>query len=188
MKSLRLTLGGGLLLSLGIVIGMNLTDLQDPAQEDPRVGALEGAPDSDPDHDETVSAIEALDFAAVLTHRRSEPLATQWSHLEGQSDSLGHGDAPEDATLDIPDESLPPEPVDEAGAAEDYARFEDGPVPRNSNGDRGSGASGNHHSNEEREACFAAYASCRRDRDCCGTSVCRSRPGSISGHFLCTPA
>lgn len=77
MRSLRLALGGGLLLSLGIAIGMNLADLQDPSREDPRVGALEGTPDSDPDYDETVSAIEALDFATVLTHRRSEPLATQ---------------------------------------------------------------------------------------------------------------
>jgi hypothetical protein len=100
-----------------------------------------------------------------------------------------------DDTLDAddPDEFLPPDrvAVAESGAAADYAEYEDGPVRRDpleledESGNDDPEADG---LDEELEAerCLPAYSTCRKDTDCCGFSVCRSRPGTISGYFECT--
>ncbi len=81
--------------------------------------------------------------------------------------------------------------VDEDGAAEDFERFGDGPVSRSMpeaedrpTEDR---ATEDLDVEPEAEACLPPFSGCRQDVDCCGTSVCRSRPGTISGHFECTP-
>lgn len=89
-----------------------------------------------------------------------------------------------------PDEpGLPfPVPIDEDGAKADFERFGDGPVSREvaeeEDQDR---VTEDLDAEPEAEFCLPAFSGCRQDIDCCGTSVCRSRPGTISGHFECTP-
>ena len=85
--------------------------------------------------------------------------------------------------------------VDERSAEEDYARFGDGPVasrPQAHLNATGSDASDDvsdrsPSDNAKTESCLPAFSACRTDTDCCGRSVCRSRPGTISGSFECTP-
>ena len=78
--------------------------------------------------------------------------------------------------------------VDEDGAAEDFEQFGDGPVVRTEAGDREADPEAPPEREEELavESCSSAFSPCRQDSDCCGASVCRSRPGTISGHFECT--
>jgi hypothetical protein len=80
-------------------------------------------------------------------------------------------------------------PIDEEGAAEDFERFGDGPVRRSMPEVEGrpAGEQATEELDVEPEGCLAPLSRCRQDVDCCGTSVCRSRPGAISGHFECTP-
>ena len=91
-------------------------------------------------------------------------------------------------------------PVYEEGAAEDYAMFNDGPVRRNDaavedpseTDDDPSALSEDARETRteesEFEGCLPAFTrGCQRDTDCCGASVCRSEPGSISGNTHCTP-
>ena len=91
-----------------------------------------------------------------------------------------------------PDEpGLPyPEFVDEDGARDDFERYGDGPVSqsRPEVEDGTTTASGTLVDTDEgfEESCLPAFSACRRDTDCCGVSVCRSRPGTISGFFECT--
>ena len=96
-----------------------------------------------------------------------------------------------------PDEpGLPfPHEVDGDGAYEDFQLYRDGPVSRSGSVDLEAGAdplSEPEPTKRERaleaEGCFAPFSSCRIDTDCCGTSVCRSAPGTISGSFECTPS
>ena len=92
-----------------------------------------------------------------------------------------------------PDEASLPFPlaVDETGAAADYAEYSDGPVRRDPTepDDRRTGDERGENEPKQdfdAEACFPAFSACRKDTDCCGSSVCRSRPGTISGYFECT--
>jgi len=88
--------------------------------------------------------------------------------------------------------SLPfPPAIDGTRAAADYAEWGDGPLRRNATGpeDRHAGHERGTDKPEQElgtDACFPAFSACRRDTDCCGSSVCRSRPGTISGYFECT--
>jgi hypothetical protein len=91
-----------------------------------------------------------------------------------------------------PDEpGLPyPEFVDEDGARDDFERYGDGPISQSRPEVEGgtTTASGTLEDTDEgfEESCLPAFSACRRDTDCCGVSVCRSRPGTISGFFECT--
>jgi hypothetical protein len=76
------------------------------------------------------------------------------------------------------------EPFDEEAARLDFDRFGDGPVVRREEAEDPRSAVDE--AEPEANLCLPAYSSCRRDIDCCGASVCRSRVGSISGHFECT--
>lgn len=83
--------------------------------------------------------------------------------------------------------------VEKESAAEDFERFHDGPVSAASRkreeaeSDTLKNASSTDSEREsEIESCVAPFSRCRQDVDCCGASVCRSRPGTISGHFVCT--
>ena len=84
-------------------------------------------------------------------------------------------------------------PIEEESAAEDFERFHDGPVSAASRkrdeaeSDTTKNASSTDSERKrEVESCAAPFFRCRQDVDCCGASVCRSRPGTISGHFVCT--
>jgi hypothetical protein len=84
-------------------------------------------------------------------------------------------------------------PIEEEGAAEDFERFHDGPVSAASkkreeaeSGTMKNASSTDLERKREIESCVASFSRCRQDVDCCGASVCRSRPGTISGHFVCT--
>ncbi len=85
-----------------------------------------------------------------------------------------------------------PEFVDEDGAADDFERYGDGPVSRSRReaevgAETASRAMEDESPAFEAETCRPAFSPCGRDADCCGASVCRSRPGTISGYFECTP-
>jgi len=82
--------------------------------------------------------------------------------------------------------------VDEEGAADDFERYGDGPVSRGWPEAEGRGATESRpwedsDGEPEAEGCVPLFSSCRRDSDCCTASVCRSRVGTISGSFECTP-
>ncbi len=81
--------------------------------------------------------------------------------------------------------------VDEEGADDDFERYGDGPVSPawHEAEDRGATESrpGEDIGGESGvEGCLPLFSSCRSDSDCCSGSVCRSRPGTISGSFECT--
>jgi hypothetical protein len=79
-----------------------------------------------------------------------------------------------------------PTDVDEDGAADDYARFEDGPILSDDPSALNAADSPTVPDVIEAESCAPAFSACRMDTDCCGDAVCRARPGTISGSFECT--
>ena len=110
---------------------------------------------------------------------------------------LGDFREPRQARVDLDAALGPDEPgrpssqfVDEEGAADDFERYGDGPVSRGWPEAEGRGATESRpweDTEGEAEGCVPLFSSCRRDSDCCVASVCRSRVGTISGSFECTP-
>ncbi|MBC8188435.1 MAG: hypothetical protein H8E78_09570 [Proteobacteria bacterium] len=114
------------------------------------------------------------------------------SSLEAREERIDRDDSfgPNEPGLPFPQE------VDSDGGAEDYERYRDGPVARSKPGDAGTDAGPQTEQESaltkreralEAQGCFPPFSPCRMDTDCCGFSVCRSRPGTISGNFECTP-
>lgn len=121
----------------------------------------------------TIAQAETLESNGLVTTRNPQ---------RGDRDGSAEPDEP-----GLPDAS---ESVDEEGAAEDFERFGDGPVSTYSfeSVDREAtdrSPSTDLEGNRDAESCLAPLSRCRRDADCCGASICRSRPGTISGHFIC---
>ena len=198
----------GVALVIGIVIGAFLQPAPDaswPEASDrstPEAGRLEGI-------DESKAATSTSSSMAQGEHegaragrpppsgtssRRgvavpAEKLASSESRLREPDPGNGYYD--ETFPPDEPARVVPA-PVDEDGAASDYALYGDGPALRRGVDLEGSRAydlqpDATPDEGVETESCLPPLtAGCKRDSDCCGTSLCRSRPGTISGHFECS--
>ncbi len=124
----------------------------------------------------TIAQAETLEMSAGAN--TPNPQRGDWDDRDGSA---------EPDELALPDAALS---LYEEGAAEDFERFGDGPASTYSSEsiDRETtehGPSTDLEGNRDAESCLAPSSRCRRDADCCGASICRSRPGTISGHFIC---
>jgi hypothetical protein len=188
---------------VGIVIGVFFRNDPQPPTEPAQTNSSAGSSDtvdrppesaanssaSEPGAEETADSRRLESRAATNTPRRdagrsdrefreSDPAEDHQEHVY-RDDTFG----PDEPSLAFP------QIVDEDGAADDFERYGDGPIVRSEADNLA--ADTRAASDRERElgdeGCLRAFSPCRQDSDCCGASVCRSRPGTISGHFECTP-
>ncbi len=145
-----------------------------PASSRPELARSSQAPSAEAARqDESESSQDGFAFGARLDAENGRAVY--------RDDTFG----PDEASLVFPTA------VDEAGAAADYAEYGDGPLRRDATRPTDRPGSDERGANEpdqefEADACLPPFSACRKDSDCCGSSVCRSRPGTISGYFECT--
>ncbi len=191
-------------LLVGVGIGLLLKDAPEPQSPGAPPQAGQGAAHSREVH-ESASALMASPGAGFTTASKREKTRA----LAVGRPAPGVGDTPQidialadsrrgeprqpeyhDDTFGPDEPGLPyPEFVDEDGARDDFERYGDGPVPqsRSEVAEDTTTASRTLDTDEGFEqSCQPAFSPCRRDVDCCGSAVCRSRPGTISGFFECT--
>ena len=203
MKSPSLVLAAVTLL-VGISIGVLLPGAPPPEAQSPgeRERVNPGARDSHAvDDSEFECAANSKASQATATGREEERAALVLAATNPPRAEFPLGDFREsrqdrvdlDAALGPDEPGLPfPQFVDEEGAADDFERYGDGPVSRGWPEAEGRGAAESRpwqdaNGESEAEGCVPLFSSCRRDSDCCVASVCRSRVGTISGSFECTP-
>lgn len=148
--------------------------------------------------DQPVSVAGVHDDADhVVAHTRAEVDGAREdpapSFVDGfDRDANGIRDRP--APVSIDSEFIESQ-VARAEARADFEKFGDGPVARtpseverldDSNERSHKKAAEDEQVEQDGKSCLGPGMACRRDTDCCGASVCRSRPGTISGHFECT--
>lgn len=190
------------MLLVGVGIGLLLQDVPEPQSPGAPLQAGQGAAHSGEVH-EPASARMASPGARFTTavergKQLAAPRATTRVGTRSPIDLAlvdsrrGEPRAPEylDDTFGPDEPGLPyPEFVAEDGAREDFERYGDGPVPQSrteaaADTTTASRTLGTDEGFEQ--SCQPAFSPCRRDIDCCGSAVCRSRPGTISGFFECT--
>lgn len=174
-----------------------------PARSDPRPEYSEAIDESASEwtaNTELIAAAEALQAEAPVSGPLSITTSARGGSAMPQADRSFTDPSVGEALREreYRDETFgPDEPgvrfptrIDEGGAAADFERFGDGPVSRSvpEAEDRAAEDRGIEDLDVEFEAgCLPPFSGCQQDVECCGTSVCRSRPGTISGHFECTP-
>jgi hypothetical protein len=142
----------------------------------------------------TVAKLVPAHTRFTPTSEREETLAPREQAAQQLVDRWDSPGIDRDETTERADRRLAySAPIEEESAAADFERFHDGPVsapsPEREEADRDTmknASSTDSERKREIEGCVAPFSRCRQDVDCCGASVCRSGPGTISGHFVCT--
>ena len=173
-------------LLVGIGIGVFLRE-DPPEPQRPEVPVRAGSRATHPD---TVDE-SASESSTTATRREEARAPTALAADDSRPSEPGRERVYRDETFEPAEPGLPyPQFVDETGADDDYERYGDGPVSAGSPESEDREATENRlredRGESEAESCLPPFSSCRRDSDCCGASVCRSRPGTISGSFECT--